>query len=238
MEALIGAVSLGYRHIETDLRMTADGVLVCLHDREVDRTTDGHGPVSAMTIAEVTELDAGYRHSAQEGRVYRNRGLTVPTFEEVVQALPDVNFVVDLKADGMASELGRLVEQHALHDRLIVGSLSDRRIREVIEVTQGRVATSTGLATTRRWLASSRIRRPGPGPAAALQVPVTMRGVRVVDERLIAAAHSLGLQVHVWTVNHRAEIERLLDLGVDGLVTDRPDLLREVLTSRGEWATS
>jgi glycerophosphoryl diester phosphodiesterase len=122
-----------------------------------------------------------------------------------------------------------------LHDRVVVGSFSDRRLKEVREATGGRVATSTGSAESRRWLAASRLGRPVAGTARALQVPRNLRGVRIVDARLVQTAHAAGLSVHVWTVNERREMERLLDMGVDGIVTDRVDVLREVLESRGEW---
>ena len=98
------------------------------------------------------------------------------------------------------------------------------------------MATSTGSTLSRLWVLASRVGRGVRGEAAALQLPARIRGVRVVDERLVAAAHAAGLQVHVWTVNEPAEMRRLLDLGVDGVITDRPDLLKEVLIERGEWS--
>ena len=235
MEAFTGATAFGYRHVETDLRMTSDGVLVCIHDRAVERTTNGVGAVADLSMADLEELDAGYRHAAAQGFPFRGKGLSVPRFEELVTALPDVGFVVDLKADGMAEELARIVDRHSLQDRVVVGSFSDRRLRDFREATGGRVATSTGSAESRRWLAASRLRRPVPGTARALQVPRTLRGVRVVDARLVETAHMAGLAIHVWTVNERTEMERLLDMGVDGIVTDRVDVLKDVLESRGEW---
>jgi glycerophosphoryl diester phosphodiesterase len=237
MEAFEGAVSMGYRHVETDLRMTSDGALVCLHDRTVDRTTGGSGRIADLPYEEAAKLDAGYRHAAGHGFPFRGLGVGIPRLEELVTSFPDVGIVVDLKADGMARAIARLIERHRLHDRVVIGSFSDRRLREVREATGGRVATSTGSAESRRWLAASRLGRPVPGFADALQVPRSLRGVRIVDARLVHTAHAAGLAVHVWTVNERAEMERLLDLGVDGIVTDRVDLLREVLESRGEWAS-
>ena len=235
MEAFSGAVGLGYRHLETDLRVTGDGVLVCLHDPTVDRTTDGSGPVTEFTFDELSTLDAGYRHVGDEGRTFRSRGIRVPTLEEAVLAFPEASFVVDLKAENLVAPLRELIERLGLHERLIVGSFSDRRLHEFREASAGRVATSTGATLARSWLVASRVGRGVVGEASALQLPRHSRGLRVIDRKLIESAHAHGLQVHVWTVNNRSEMAELLDLGVDGIITDRPDVLREVLEERGQW---
>jgi glycerophosphoryl diester phosphodiesterase len=235
MEAFSGAVSLGYRHVETDLHLTRDGTLVCLHDHTVDRTTDGSGLVSELTFDELGGLDAGYRHSGTEGPVFRGRGIRVPSLEETVLTFPDVAFVVDLKTENLVGPLIEIIDRLDLHDRLIVGSFSDRRLDEFRAAAGGRVATSTGAGLSRSWVLASRMGRGVRCDAAALQLPRRSRGVRVVDGRLVAAAHDSGLQVHVWTVNHPGEMAELLDLGVDGIITDRPDLLKEVLIERGAW---
>ena len=236
MEAFSGAVSLGYRHIETDIHLTADRVLVCHHDLTVDRTTEGSGRVRDLTFEQLSELDAGYRHLRTEGLVFRGAGVRIPALEEVLLAFPEVSFVVDLKTDDLIDPLHQLIERLGLHDRLIVGSFSDRRLEEFRSVSRGRVATSTGAALSRSWLIASRVGRGVRSEARALQLPIRSRGVRVVDRRLVTAAHDRGLQVHVWTVNDPAEMTSLLDIGVDGIITDRPDLLKEVLLERGEWA--
>ncbi|MGH8871592.1 MAG: glycerophosphodiester phosphodiesterase [Acidimicrobiia bacterium] len=235
MEAFSGAVSLGFRHLETDLHLTSDGVLVCLHDHTVDRTTDGSGPVSDLTFDELALLDAGYRHLGVEGHLFRGRGLRVPSLEEALLAFPDVSFVVDLKTDDLVGPLSQLIERLDLHDRLIVGSFADHRLEEFRVASGGRVATSTGAALSRSWVFSSKIGRGVECEATALQLPRRSRGLAVVDRRLVNTAHARGLQVHVWTVNDPAEMIELLDLGVDGIITDRPDLLKEVLERRGEW---
>ncbi|HSJ85183.1 MAG TPA: glycerophosphodiester phosphodiesterase [Acidimicrobiia bacterium] len=235
MVAFSGAVSLGFRHLETDLHLTSDGVLVCHHDPTVARTTDGSGRVSDLTFAQLSALDAGYRHVGPDGHTFRGMGVRVPALEEAVLAFPEVSFVVDLKTDGLIEPLHRLIESVGLHDRLIVGSFSDRRLGEFRALSRGRVATSTGATSSRSWLFASRIGRGVRGEARALQLPARSRGVRVVDRRLVRAAHARGLQVHVWTVNATSEMIELLDLGVDGIITDRPDLLKQVLLERGVW---
>ena len=235
MVAFQGAHDLGFRHLETDLHLTADSVLVCFHDPDVDRTTDGAGEVLTLSIDELQALDAGYRHADGGGYPYRGQGVYAPTLEEVLETFPDTNLIVDMKANGLAEPLTKLVERMGVGDRLIVGSFSDERLDVFRNLTEGRVATSTGPIASRMWLLSSRVGRGGGGDADALQVPTQLRGVRVVDERLVRAAHDGGLQVHVWTVNDPEEMTRLLELGVDGLITDRPNVLKDVLIERGEW---
>ncbi len=235
MEAFEEAVGLGYSHLETDLHVTKDGVVVCIHDRTVDRTTNGTGPVEALTYEEIQTLDAGFRHRSKEGYRFRSAGIRIPAFEEVVKSFPDVRFVVDLKTGGVSELLGSLIEQHDLHDRLIVGSFSDARLRRFREVTGGRVPTSTGRETSRTWVLACRVGRPGPATASALQLPTRMKGLRVVDERLVATAQEAGLQVHVWTVNRVQDMAFYLDIGVNGIITDRPDLLKGLLVERGDW---
>ena len=234
MTAFSGAVELGYRHLETDLHITRDGVLVCIHDDTVDRTTNGTGPVDSFTSEEISALDAGYRHAASDGHRFRAEGVKVPRFEEVVEAFPDASFVVDLKTEGLAGPFAHLIDRLGIHERLIVGAFSDERLNEFRQLTGGKVATSTGPALSRAWLLASRVGKGAGGEAQALQLPIQTRGIRVVDAKLVNAAHDAGLQVHVWTVNQEDEMTRLLDLGVDGLVTDRPDLLKQLLISRGE----
>lgn len=235
LEAFESAIHLGYAHLETDLHMTKDGVLVCHHDATVDRTTNGTGPVRAHTWAELQKLDAGYRHRSKDGYRFRAGGVRIPSLEEAVKAFPDVRFIVDMKADGMEEALVALIERHALHDRFIVGSFHDHRLERFRQVSRGSVPTSTGREISRLWVLASRVGRGVPTEAQALQLPTQMRGVRVVDEKLVASAHRAGLQVHVWTVNRTEDMAKYLDIGVDGIITDRPDLLKNVLIERGEW---
>jgi glycerophosphoryl diester phosphodiesterase len=232
-----GAYDLGYRHLETDLHMTADGVLVCFHDDTVDRTTEGTGHVEDLTLAELQRLDAGYRHRTEDGFPFRGKGVRVPTLEWLLSNFADASVVLDLKTDSLAEPLATLIDDLDAYERLVVGSFSDARLSEFREITDGRVPVSSGSALSRLWVLSSRVGRGVAGDASALQLPTHMRGVRVVDEKLVHAAHEAGLQVHVWTINQRSEMIRLLDMGVDGVLTDRPDILKDLLVERGEWRT-
>jgi glycerophosphoryl diester phosphodiesterase len=232
-----GAYDLGYRHFETDLHLTADGVLVCFHDPTVDRTTNATGRVEHMSLADLQALDPGYRHGTPDGFTFRESGAKIPTLQWLLTTFPDTSVVLDLKSDGLAEPLSALIDDMGAHDRLIVGSFSDARLAKFRAITNGRVPTSVGPTIARLWVLASRVGRGGGGEGDALQLPPRMRGVRVVDERLVEAAHRAGLQVHVWTVNEPTEMTRLLDMGVDGLITDRPDLLKDLLVERGEWLT-
>lgn len=229
MVAFENAVALGVDHLETDVHASADGVVHCFHDHTLERITGVEGMFSNQSALEIGELDAGFNHRAPDGFEFRGTGVRVPTFEELVLSFPDVQIVVDLKDDDVVEPFARLVEQIGVGHRLLVGSFSDERLERLRQETAGNLATSTGYSASRRWLISSRQGRPFPGPASALQLPVRSRGLRVVDERLVDVAHGAGLQVHVWTVNEVARMEELISLGVDGLITDRPDLAVAVL---------
>ncbi|HSJ27541.1 MAG TPA: glycerophosphodiester phosphodiesterase [Acidimicrobiia bacterium] len=234
MVAFDGAVRLGFRWVETDLHLTSDGVLVCLHDATLDRTTDRTGPVSAVPFGELERIDAGHRHAPHEDFPFRNSGARIPTLEELVVSYPDLRVVVDLKRDGMAEPLWRLVERLGLHDRLVVGSFSDRRLSEFRRVSRGSVATSTGPMRSVAALAGAVAGR-APKLADAVQFPVSVGPIRPLTRRTVASFRRRGYQAHVWTVNAPAAMHRFYDLGVDAVITDRPDLLRDVLQARGAW---
>ncbi len=232
MVAFQGAIDLGYRFIETDLHATADGTLVTLHDDTLDRTTNGTGSIWDWPLAALGDVDAGYRFESDGVHPHRGRGVGVPAFEEVVLTFPEACFILDLKQDDIEGLLAEFLARHHLEERVVVGSFSDARLRTFRAVTGGRVATSAGPAETLRARARSWLGRPPRGPADAFQVPVR-QGIRIVDRAFLDAVHEAGKQVHVWTVDDRPEMTRLLDLGADGLITDRPDVLKDVLESRG-----
>ncbi|HJV99488.1 MAG TPA: glycerophosphodiester phosphodiesterase [Arthrobacter sp.] len=230
MAAFRAAVDLGYRYLETDVHTTSDGVLVLFHDETLDRVTDGVGRISELTAAEVAEARIGGSEP-------------VPLFDELVRALPGVRLNLDVKDWNSVRSLAAGIERHGLHDRVLVASFSDRRRRAVLKLLSRPVASSAGIATNvlfflLRPLPAAWLRRLLRAPLKdiqALQVPVTYGAFRVVTPGYVRRAHGLGLMVHVWTVNDPAEMGRLLDLGVDGIMTDRADLLKQVQRERGEW---
>jgi glycerophosphoryl diester phosphodiesterase len=223
MAAFESAVRLGYRYVETDVHLTKDGVLVAFHDDRLDRVTDREGAIADLPWAEV-------------GAARLAGGGGVPQFEELLGSWPHLRVNVDPKTDAAVEPLAEIVERTDSLDRVGAGSFSGRRLARLRQRLGPGLCTSLGpLGTVRLRLASLGLPG-GPGAAACAQVPVRRGPVPVVDRRFVAAAHRRGLQVHVWTIDDRAEMERLLDLGVDGLMTDRPAVLKDVLTARGLWA--
>ena len=222
MAAFRRAAALGYRYLETDVHATRDGVLVAFHDEVLDRVTDLSGAVASLPWREVARA----RIDGSE---------PVPRMSELLEVLPGARFNIDLKSDGAVRPLVDLLERTGAGDRVCVGSFTEARMRQFRRLTGGRVAT----AATPQEVVLVKIappvfvrRRGGP---AVLQVPHRRGPVRVVTRGLVARAHACGLHVHVWTVDERAEMIELLELGVDGLITDRTEVLRDVLLQRGAW---
>lgn len=227
LTAFRAAWDLGFTHLETDVRATRDGALVAFHDERLDRVTDRTGVVAELDLAAV----AAARIGASEH---------VPLFSDLVEELPEASFNVDVKSVGAVAPLAALIERMRLHDRVLVTSFSDARRRAVLSRLSGPVASSSGIESAGLMrllgapLPEALLRRAFRG-IGALQVPEHFWGLRVVTPGFVARAHRLGLQVHVWTVNDAADMRRLLDAGVDGILTDRADVLREVLQDRGAW---
>lgn len=230
MTAFRSASDLGNRLLETDVRVTADEELVAFHDAALNRTTNGSGPIAATTWDEVAELDAGFNHRMDGTFPFRGSGVRVPRFAEVAAALPDHGLIVDLKAENTVEALARILFDMEMTDRVIVGSFSGERLARFRDLTGDKIATSASPQETIEAVVQASAGSILSGPAAALQIPVTWYGVPLLTRRLVEAAHATGRLVHVWTVNRRNDMEQLLDLGVDGLITDRPDLLKELVT--------
>lgn len=216
-------VEAGYRYIETDVHATRDGRLVAFHDATLDRVTDGAGRIADLPWEQV-------RHARVAGEE------PVPLFEELLETFPEVRWNIDVKAEPALAPLLELIGRTNAWDRVCVGSFSEARVVRAQRLVGPRLATSYGV----RGVLGLRLRSwgvpvdPRRSPVAA-QVPETQSGVRVVDRRFLAAAHARGLQVHVWTVNDPDRMHRLLDLGVDGIMTDHIDTLRKVMEERGVW---
>jgi glycerophosphoryl diester phosphodiesterase len=219
------AVGLSYTYLETDVHITRDGVLVAFHDALLERLTDGTGRIEALDSAELAEIRVGTRER-------------VPTLASLVDAFPDRRFNIDLKSDAAVAPLAAFVRDRALYDRVLVGSFSGRRIRRFRRLVGPRVATaaSPGEVAAHLLLPPPLARRLTRGAPAALQVPHRRGPLVVVTSRLVRRAHAAGLHVHVWTVDDPALMVALLDRGVDGLMTDRTDILRDVLQRRGTWS--
>lgn len=227
MAAFAAAVTLGYRYLETDVHATADGVALAFHDDRLDRVTDGRGVVAGLPWSTVRGARVGGREP-------------IVRLGDLLEAWPDARLNLDPKHDAAVPPLVDAIRRHGALDRVCVGSFSMRRLARIRAALGPGLCTSLGppevlairFAAWRvpgaAWLA---IR----GGGACLQVPVRDRGLLIVDRATVTTAHRLGLPVHVWTVDDAAEMDRLLDLGVDGIMSDRPLVLREVLVRRGAW---
>jgi glycerophosphoryl diester phosphodiesterase len=236
LPAFDAAIALGYHHLETDAHLSADGVVFSFHDHLLDRVTDRRGRLSQLSAEVIGGADAAY-HFSPDGRTFplRGTGIRVPTMEEVLTRWPHVFVNIDTKSDRVVEPLVELLRRLDAFDRVCIGSFSDERLRRLRRLSDGGICTSMGPASiTRAWLASRTGRMPRLR-ADCVQVPVRARRLVVVDRRFVDAAHRNGLQVHVWTIDDHEEMAAVLDLGVDAIMTDRPQLLRDVLTERGLW---
>ncbi|MCS7479626.1 glycerophosphodiester phosphodiesterase family protein [Umezawaea endophytica] len=220
------AVAEGYRYLETDVHATSDGVVVVHHDSTLDRTTDKTGPVGAQPWSAVGGALIGGREK-------------ITRLADLLEELPDAMVNIDVKADAAVEPVLAVLRRAGAMGRVCLASFSDTRLARLRRLGGPRLLTSMGPRSVGALWVSGRV------PAAGLvvrgslaQVPAARGRLRVVDGLFVRAAHRRGAEVHVWTVDDEAEMGRLLDLGVDGLVTDRPDVLRDVLRARRAWAGS
>jgi glycerophosphoryl diester phosphodiesterase len=219
MPAFEHAVALGYRYLETDVHLSADGVLVAFHDPDLRRTCGIDGEIADLPWRTIAEARVDGRAS-------------IPQMAELFARFPDARFNVDCKADRAVDALVDLIRDHDALDWVCVGSFGHRRTRRL------RSALGAGALTalTPPETISLRVLRwTWGGGQRAAQVPVRSNGVTIVGASFVAAAHARRIPVHVWTIDDGDEMHRLLDLGVDGLMTDRPEVLRAVLVERGQW---
>jgi glycerophosphoryl diester phosphodiesterase len=232
--AFQNAVDIGVDVLEMDMHQTADGVLVLMHDETVDRTTDGSGLIKEQTLADLKSLDAGYDWSPDEGVTYPFRGqsITIPTLEEVFQAFPDDWFNIEIKQvePSVAVNFCSLIRQYNKQNQVLVASFHEQAMSEFRQAcpevatsgTRNELTLFFGLNT----LFLGRVYSPN---FHAVQAPEYSSGLHVLTPRFVSGAQQRGLEVHPWTINDTAEMEHFLDIGVDGIITDRPDLMLELL---------
>ncbi|WP_203917589.1 glycerophosphodiester phosphodiesterase family protein [Rugosimonospora africana] len=225
VEAFGRAIDLGYRYVETDVQATSDGVAVVFHDDTLHRIFGRDARVDELRYADLASI-----------RV--DGDPVVPRLDAVLAAWPEVRFNIDVKCDAAVAPVVDVVRRAGALDRVLLAAFSDARTARLRAELGPELATSLGHRGAGLLYAASRV---GWGAArtgrrvAAAQVPPTSGRLRVVDRRFVRHAHRLGLQVHVWTIDDPAEMHELLDLGVDGIMTDHIDVLRDVYTQRGHW---
>jgi glycerophosphoryl diester phosphodiesterase len=234
LEAFVYSARMGVDALELDVHSTADGTLVVHHDQSVDRTTDGRGRVNELTIEAIKKLDAGYVFSIDGGRTFpfRGRGVTVPTLEEIFAALPEMTFNIEPKqhAPSIIAPLCALLRERKMTDKTIVGSFNQTTLDDFRRQCP-EVATSASPSEVSRFLALQKtgLADAYSPPMQALQVPRNLGGLQIVTKEFVEAAHRRHLQVHVWTINETDDMQRLIEMGVDGIMTDYPDRLLTLL---------
>ncbi|WP_084039026.1 glycerophosphodiester phosphodiesterase [Demequina sp. NBRC 110053] len=225
MKAFQAAVDLGFRYLETDAHGSRDGVAVALHDATLDRTTDATGAVSDHDWATVRRARIGGVEP-------------VPKLEDVLGTWPDVKVNIDVKESSGIEPVASVIERTKAHDRVCVGSFSAARRRATLKLLSKPVATPAAEREAIAWWLGTWVGADPEktiGDVDALQIPWRNGPVPFILRRHVEAAHRAGREVHIWTVNRRDHMQHLLDIGVDGLVSDRADILKDVLVSRGQW---
>lgn len=239
MAAFNHAAEMGVDVLEMDVHSTADGVLVLIHDDTVDRTTDGTGKVNELTFAEIQQFDAGEYWTDDDGATYpyRGQGITIPALEEVLQTHGDLPMVIEIKQEtpSIIEPFCNMLQKYEMTDRVLVGSFHHEVLIEFREACPGVATSMSQKEITPLWALSLVGLEEFYTPAGqAVQVPLTselpvLGEVDVVTERFINNAHKRNIHVEVWTIDDPAEMERLIGMGVDGIITDRPDLMLDVL---------
>jgi glycerophosphoryl diester phosphodiesterase len=223
MRAFEHAYSLGYRYLETDVHATADGVLVAFHDNDLERTCGINKSIATSTWAELTDA--------------RIEGTDpIPTLMDIMDAWPDARLNIDCKSNEALQPLIDTIRETQCFDRVCIGSFSDKRLTAIRAEFGPKICTSMGPKEVAQLVAraTTRVLRFS-SPALAAQIPVRQGPISVTTQRLVDTAHHLGIAVHVWTVDDPVEIARLLDLGVDGVMSDDTMALRDVFSARGHW---
>ncbi len=234
MYAFERAVAMGVDALEIDIHATADGEIVVMHDDRVDRLTDGAGPIKSYTLSELKKLDAGYRWTDDGGKTYPYRGLgiTIPTLEEVFAAFPGVRVNIDIKQayPSIVAPFARLIHRYERLDSVLVGSFHFGQLTRFRNALP-QAATAAGDREVLSFYALSRLLLSGAylPRADAFQIPEYYGRMQIITPRFIRDAHAHNMQVHVWTVNEAADMRRLIDWGVDGIITDYPDRLLSIV---------
>jgi glycerophosphoryl diester phosphodiesterase len=228
------AAAMGVDVIETDLRQSSDGVLVISHDESVDGKSNGVGRVTDLTYAQLKKLDAAYNWSPEEGPTfpYRGKGIKYVSLEEVFKALPNMRFNIDMKQidPPIYSELCELIRNYKMQDKVVAASFSHQNtvaFRKICpevttagDETETRIFVFMNFAYLGRWFSPD---------FKTFQVPINSSGITIITPHFVRAAYARNLRVDVWTIDETSEMKRLLEMGVDGIITDRPDRLMELL---------
>ncbi|MBL0386569.1 glycerophosphodiester phosphodiesterase [Tumebacillus sp. ITR2] len=240
-EAFQLAVQMGSDAFETDIHMTKDGHVVLSHDETVDRLTDARGWIRDKTLAELKEIDFGYKFTLDGGRTFpfRGKGVSIPTLEEVLEEFPGIRVNMDIKqkTPPMEMALVETIKRFRAQERVLVTSFHSVTMNRFRKLGMSHVATSANTRNMVEFICYWRcgMQKFYKPPVDAFQVPVSQYGISVVTPRSVQIAHEHGVKVHVWTINDEDEIRKLLSWGVDGICSDYPDRVVNVMREMGLW---
>jgi len=213
------AVDKGYQYIETDVRLTADGVLVLFHDDDLSPTTDSSGAIEDQTWAQLSKVRIDGHHP-------------IARLDELVETFPNVKLNIEPKSDRTVEALASFIADRVLVEKVCVGSFSGERVRRIRRLLGPRLCTSPGPLGVAICLMAAIVWPRWTPPYGCVQIPASFKSIPILRPWLVRRLHRLGLQVHVWTINDRPTMIRLLDWGVDVIMTDRVELLASVLNER------
>ncbi|MFC0301241.1 glycerophosphodiester phosphodiesterase [Virgibacillus soli] len=243
LEAFQNAANLGVDVIEFDLHITKDGHLVAIHDPTVDRTTDGTGRVNNLTLQEIKSLDAAAHFQDINGKYsFKDKGVKIPTLEEIFQAIPNMKWNIEIKDTNdpeqyrpIAEKLWKTMQKYNLENNVLIVSFDQDIIEMVQDVSGGKAVVAGGRQEVTKFVLLHKLRLNGlyRKNVDAIEIPIQEGPINLMDKKLIRAANKQGIDVHYWTINDRNIMEQLLDLGADGIITDRPDILLDLLKKRG-----
>ena len=220
--AFQSAIDLGYKYLETDVHLTLDGYIIAFHDDVLDRVTNMEGKISETPYSEL-------RKALIEGKA------EIPLLENLLAAFPKANFNIDPKDDRVAEPLAHLIRKTASSDRICVTSFSDKRTQLVSRLVGKDLCTGVGPSGVTRLRLGKFTNNQSVLRGQCVQVPVDVKGIPLITKVFIDRVHSMNKVIHAWTINDPEEMHRLLDLGIDGIMTDRPQVLKDVLVERNEW---
>ena len=223
MEAFQSAINIGYKYLETDVHLTKDGHVIAFHDDVLDRVTNLSGKICETPLSTI-------KSALIDGKS------EIPLLKELLSEFPTARFNIDPKDDRVAEPLADAIKDTASVSRICVSSFSDRRNQNISRLVGNNLCMGVGPSGVARIRVGKFTKNSSVLNGQCVQVPVSMKGVPLITETFIKRVHSLGKAIHAWTINEPDEMRRLLDLGVDGIMTDKPQVLKDVLIHRNEWA--